>query len=438
MKQQSLWASGLEGAVSTQALQGDARTEVLVIGAGMAGILCAHMLKEAGAQCIVVEGNKIGSGVTRNTTAKVTAQHALMYAQLIQKIGESKARQYYLANRRAVDDYRALASGHLCDWEEKTAFVYSTGDRKKLDQEAEAYRKLEIPMRFDEKAPLPVKVTGALGMEGQAQFHPLKLLMGVAQELTIYEDTFVTGIEGSRAATNHGVITADHIVLATHYPMVNVPGLYFMKIYQHRSYVIALSQGPQINGMYIDEREDGFSFRNARDFLLMGGGDRKTGQAEHKGGGYAPLRELAKKAYPGKEIAFEWSAQDCMTLDGMPYIGKHRRSDGCCYVATGFQKWGMTGSMVAARVLSDLITKGRSEEEELFSPQRSMLHGQLLVNLGSAAVNMARVNKRCPHLGCAMRWNDAEKTWECPCHGSRFGEDGRVIDNPAKRSIRVE
>ncbi len=433
---QSIWKHDVQpSAPLSRRLEGDARADVLIIGGGMAGILCAHKLHARGVNCAVVEQRRVGSGVSGNTTAKITAQHGLIYHPLMKKRGVETARQYYDINQRAVEEYRALARRVECDFEAKQAFVYSVSDREKLDREADAYRRLGIPGLFNENTPLPLRTCGALGMAEQAQFHPLKMLDALAKELTVYEETPVTALCGGQAVTPTGTITAQHIVLATHFPLVNIPGLYFMKLYQHRSYVIAMAGGPQIGGMYVDEREDGHSFRNHGDYLLIGGGDHRTGK---RGGGWAELKTLAARAYPGKAIRFMWAAQDCMSLDGVPYIGRHRPSQPHLYVASGFNKWGMTGAMVAAMVLSDLILAGRSDAEALFSPRRSMMSAQLFTNMGSSVAGLLRPGRRCTHMGCALSWNRRERTWDCTCHGSRFDEVGGLIDNPATEGLKHE
>ena len=433
---QSVWQDSVKEAVRPpQTLQENIETDVLIIGGGMAGILCAHKLKQAGVSCVVVEAKRVGSGTTGSTTAKITAQHGLIYQKLIKKNGVDDARRYYEANMTARQDYEKLSETYPCDFEVKTAYTYSLTDRKKVVDEARAYEKLGIKPVIQDSPPLPFQTAETLGMENQAQFNPLKLLLALANELTVYENTFVTEIRENTAVTKNGVIKAKKIVLATHFPLVNIPGMYFLKMYQHRSYVIALENAPDVDGMYVDEQEKGNSFRNYNGLLLIGGGDHKTGA---KGGNYEELRQLAKTAYPDAKEKYAWATQDCMTLDGVPYIGVHRKSAPHIYVATGFNKWGMTGSMVAANVLRDLITLGSSEYEELFSPQRSMLQPQLLVNGFSALGNLILPGKRCPHMGCSLRWNRAERTWDCPCHGSRFDEHGNLIDNPAKRGIKVE
>lgn len=431
----SLWKDTVERTFPVRRLDGDAEVDVLVVGGGLAGILCAYKLKQAGVNCAVVEDGRVGGGTTGNTTAKITAQHGLVYHQIIHKYGIDAARRYYEAHAQAVEDYEKLAALFSCDFERKTAYTYSLSDRKKLEDEATAYEKLGIKPVFLDSPPLPFTVAGAIGMENQAQFHPLKLLYALARELTVYEETFVRELRGADAITNRGTIRAKNIVLATHFPLVNIPGLYFLKLYQHRSYVIALENAKDVDGMFVDEQEKGFSFRNHGNLLLLGGGDHRTGKT---GGGWAELRRLAGQAYPGAKERYAWAAQDCMSLDAVPYIGVHRKSAPHLYVATGFSKWGMTGAMAAANVLRDLIALGSSEHEAVFSPSRSMLHPQLFANAFSASVNLVTPGKRCTHMGCCLKWNADERSWDCPCHGSRFDERGGVLENPATRGIKVK
>lgn len=415
-------------------MSGSIDTDTAVVGGGLAGVLCAYMLKERGVDAVVVEAKRIGSGATCDTTAKITAQHGLAYSRIEKEYGFKTAKAYLSANQEAVDEYRRLARSVPCDFEEKTAYVYSRSDRGKLEEEAGLYRRMGIEPVFLEHPPIPVDTVGALGMERQAQFHPLKFLTAIADGLKIYEDTFAAEIRPGEVVTEKGVVHARNIILATHYPMVNARGLYFMKLCQHRSYVLALTGAQDPEGMYLDEQEGGLSFRTYKEYLLLGGGGHRTGES---GGGWAELRRAAAAAYPHAKERYAWAAQDCVSLDAMPYIGRHRRNSRDLFVATGFNKWGMTGSMVAARLLSDLIAEGSSRYEALFDPSRSMLHPRLFLNVGQAALHLFSFGKRCPHMGCALKWNPVECTWDCPCHGSRFDRNGKLIDNPAKRGIKI-
>ena len=207
-----------------------------------------------------------------------------------------------------------------------------------------------------------------------------------------------------------------------------------MKLYQERSYVIALENGEQINGMYVDEAQKGMSFRNYKNYLLVGGGDHRTGK---DGGNYREIRTFAKIHYPSSPEKYHWATQDCMSLDGVAYIGRYSPKIPNVLVATGFNKWGMTTSMVAAEILSDMVTGKKNDFEELYNPSRSIIAPQLAVNLFESTVGLLTPStKRCPHLGCALKWNSAEHTWDCPCHGSRFKENGQIIENPATNDLK--
>ncbi len=410
-------------------LRSDLKTDVLIIGGGMAGLLCAHKLAEAGVDYALVEADRICGGITKNTTAKITSQHGLVYHKLIGQFGVERARLYLEANQAALAQYRKLCQDIDCDFEEKDAFVYSTDSRRKLDQELAALDRLGFAAAFSEHIPLPIAVAGAIQFPRQAQFHPLKFVAAIAKNLRIFERTKVVELGPGKAVTHAGTITAKAILVATHFPLLNKHGSYFLKLYQHRSYVLSLKNAPDIDGMYLDENQKGLSFRNYQDLLLLGGGSHRTGK---RGGGWQELERFASQYYPDAKETARWATQDCMTLDGVPYIGPYSKRTAGLYVATGFHKWGMTSSMVAANVLTDLVLERDNPYTPVFSPSRTILRPQLVVNgLESTLGLLTPTKPRCPHMGCALKYNAAEHSWDCPCHGSRFGEDGTRIDNPA-------
>lgn len=415
-------------------LEGSEKTDVLIIGGGIAGILCAYFLQEKGVDYILAEGRTICSGITKNTTAKITAQHGLIYDKLLRNAGQEKAKMYLDANQNSVKKYGELCKNIDCDFEEKPAFVYSLNDRRKLEGEAKALEKIGFSAQITETKELPFPTEGAVCFQNQAQFHPLKFLSGISGNLHIYEHTFVKELKEKTAVTEKGSITFQKLIFATHFPIDNKHGLYFLKMYQDRSYVIALENGPQVKGMYLDEAKGGMSFRNYGDYLLIGGGSHRTGK---NGGNWRELQSFARKYYPCSKEKYAWAAQDCMTLDGIPYIGKYSPNMPDCYVATGFQKWGMTSAMTAAMILTDMVMERENPYAEVFAPSRSMMKPQLLINGWEALTNIfTKAQKRCPHLGCALKWNSLEHTWDCPCHGSRFDAQGRLLDNPANGDIR--
>ncbi len=410
-------------------LNGDKNTDVLIIGGGIAGILCAYFLEQNNINYILVEGNKICSGVTKNTTAKITSQHNLIYNKMLNSKGIEKTKMYLDANEQAVKKYIELSKEIDCDLEIKDNYVYSLDDANKIENEMDALLKIGFNAKYSSSLKLPFETQGAVKFLNQAQFNPLKFISGICKNLRIFENTFVREIKENVAITDNGKIKAEKIIFATHFPFINRHGSYFLKQYQHRSYVVALENAEDMDGMYIDENKKGLSFRNYENMLLLGGGAHRTGK---KGENWEILREKAKAYYPKAKEKYYWATQDCMSLDSIPYIGQYSKSTPNWYVATGFNKWGMTSSMAAAMILSDTIMEKKNNYLEVFNPSRNMLKPQLLINAFEAVTNLLTISpKRCTHMGCALKWNNAEHTWDCPCHGSRYTSGGKIINNPA-------
>lgn len=432
--------------------------EIVVIGAGMAGLLTAYYLQRQGRQVIVLEALEIGSGQTKNTTAKITSQHGRIYHRLTEEFGEEQARLYVQANEQAIDAYEELIDREqfACHFKRTDACLYSAVSGKELEQEVFAARSIGIPAQYREQTNLPFLVQGAVCVPNQAEFHPLEFLQQLAGELHVYEHTNVLRVRGHRVITDHGKIVAEHIVFATHYPFPIIPGFYFARQHQERSYVLALAGVPKWEGMYYGVDEDGLSFRWYEDILLVGGGGHRTGEqieelpadmpvVKHMPGrcGYSKLREQVKLLFPEATEVASWSAQDCMTHDGLPFIGKYSCLRPYWYVATGFGKWGMTGSMLAAQIISDRICGIPNPYAKLFSPQRlhvmagwkEFKHDIKISVKGLIHGHSRKATVKCPHMGCELEWNPEEKTWDCPCHGSRFDGDGKLIDNPAQTGI---
>ncbi len=424
----SVWTESAEKS-NFPKLDKNIKTDVLIIGGGMAGILCAYMLKNAGVDCVLVEAKRICDGITKNTTAKITLQHGLLYNKLLNRFGKEKALLYYKAQKAACDKYAELCSNIECGYEEKDAFVYSLDDKEKIKNEISALKLIGADAEFCRETNLPFQVAGAVCVKKQAQFHPLKFAYSISKNLPIYENTKVLQLLPNKAITNHGEINCKKMIIATHFPINNKHGGYFLKLYQHRSYVIALENAQNVDGMYVDESDTGLSFRNYKNLLLLGGGGHRTGK---QGGNWRELEHFAKKYYPTSKIVNKWATQDCMSLDGVPYIGQYSKNMPNMFVATGFNKWGMSSSMVSAMILSDLVQGRKNRFADIFSPSRSIFHPQLAINAFESAVGLLTPTvPRCPHLGCALKYNPDEHSWDCPCHGSRFDENGRLLDNPA-------
>ncbi|MBQ4333193.1 MAG: FAD-dependent oxidoreductase [Clostridia bacterium] len=431
----SPWQKGVE-LPSFLPLAGDKTVDVLIIGGGMAGVLTAYCLHQSGVDYALVEQDRVGSGVTGRTTAKLTAQHGLIYHRLLKMGGEATARAYWQANTDALERYVTLCADMDCDYQVTDHTVYSLDNGRLIEDELTALERIGCPAKCPRELSLPFEVAGAVTFPRQAQFHPLRFLAGILPGLHIYEHTRVRQLEGTTAVTDRGRIRAGRVIVATHFPFINKHGSYFLKLHQHRSYVLALEGATLPPGMYVDDDTAGLSFRTWGDRLLLGGGGHRTGQP---GGNWAELRAFARQHYPDATETAAWATQDCVSLDGMPYVGQYSATTPRLYVATGFNKWGMTGSMAAATLLCELITGRHSPYAGLFSPSRSMLRPRLLVNGYHAIKSLVTpTTPRCPHLGCALTWNAAEHSWDCPCHGSRFDETGRRLNNPATGDLPIK
>lgn len=415
-------------------LDKDINVDVAIIGGGICGILTAYFLEKSGIDYVLLEGSKIADGTTGNTTAKITSQHGLIYNKFTKENNLKTAKKYLDANQEALMEYKNICKNIDCDFETKDNYVYSVYNIQKLYNETEILNKIGFEADLVKETPLPFKTVGAVRFKNQAQFNPLKFISAISENLNIYENTFAQKIEDNVIITQKGNIKAEKIIVATHFPFINRHGSYFLKLYQQRSYCIALDKAPNFDGMYIDEAENGISFRNYGQYLIVGGGGHRTGK---HGGNWQELRDFSKKYFPRSKEEFAWAAQDCMSLDSIPYIGNYSALTPNLFVATGFNKWGMTSSMVAAKILTDKILEKENEFAEIFSPSRNILKYQLLINSTEAVTNLLNFKtKRCPHLGCSLVWNSAEHSWDCPCHGSRFNREGKVLENPSTKNLQ--
>lgn len=480
MERGSLWSK--ECSISPrEKLKGEIETEVAVIGAGLAGILIAFQLQDEGKKVIVLEGNRIASGQTKNTTAKITAQHGEIYNSLIAKFGKGTAKNYADCNLKAVEWYRDFINKNEidCDFEDKDAWLYSSRQYERIKQEYEACKELEMPVEFMENTKFLNRNVSAVVMKNQAQFNPLMFIKSISEKLKIYEQSYATEVKNNCIIGKDFCVRAEKIVFACHYPFVNFPALYFTRLHQERSYVVSIKDTSDINGMYYGIDADGISLRRYEDKLLVGGSQHRTGQ-NLEGDKYDSIRKNIKNYFPNSSETEFWSAQDCITADGLPYIGTFSKSKPDWYVATGFGKWGMTFSAVSAQIITNLITEKNKKETKIFSPSRISISAVCGIakegfhsakglikravfipkeklkeigvgNAGSVFVGGRRlgvyreseenyycVSLKCPHLGCKLEWNGDEKSWDCPCHGSRFNYKGELIDNPAQRDITIE
>ncbi len=473
-------------------LQEDINSEVTIVGGGITGITTGYLLSLAGKKVTIIDAGRLFNGTTGHTTAKVTAQHGIIYEELIQHFGEERAKMYYVANDSAKAFIKDTVSKQniSCEFEETEAYIYTNSEKelKKLEREAEAYKKLGIRGDLVNAMPLQLPMRSAIIMEKQAQFHPIKYLLPLVQVIlknggTIYENTTAINIEKGEmpkviTRTGH-TIESQSIISCSHFPFYDGKQFFFTRMYAERSYVVAVKDELDYpGGMYVSSETPKRSVRKAGNLLLLGGESHKTGQGINTMKHYEALASFGKDELSLSDILYRWSAQDLYTLDKVPYIGRLSTNEDNIFIATGFQKWGMTNSTAAALMLKDLILHGKSQYEPLFGPARLNIDPSVKTFISqnaNVAVEFVKgkidlvdkqiedvevgegvhvkingekcgafrdeegklhvVNATCTHLGCEVAWNEGERSWDCPCHGSRFSIDGEVLEGPADQPL---
>lgn len=480
---------------SYPALTEDVTVDVAVVGGGLAGVMTAKLLKDAGKTVALIEADRIGAGVSGHTTAKVAALQQLIYAELIDKHGEEKARlageSYRAAIARLAD---LIAANNIdCDFEHKANYTFATDadGLAKVKAELEASQKLGLPTSFAESSDLPFPITGAIMMADEAQFHPRKFMLAIAATLPtngshVFEQTRVKTVEDEgpcRVITDNGpTVIAQDVVVTTNLPILDI-GLYFAKTYPQRSYLVGgridPSRAPQ--GMYIGVGKGYRSIRttptdDGGTLLIVGGEGHKVGSEEATDERFGKLESFLQENF-GVTAEYRWSSQDFVSFDKLPYIGPLTPAHQHTYIATGFSLWGMVKSVISAMVLSDRIMGRENPWADLYDSTRATPfvtptsiqqnlevgtrwvgdrfkglfdstdsvapgEGKLVTHKGTKVAayrddsgQLHTVSAVCPHLGCIVAWNQAETSWDCPCHGSRFSCDGKILHGPAVQPL---
>jgi glycine/D-amino acid oxidase-like deaminating enzyme/nitrite reductase/ring-hydroxylating ferredoxin subunit len=493
----SLWVSTAEGPAFPE-LEDDLAVEILVVGGGITGLSVAQLLVEEALDVAVIDAGRVGRGVTAGTTAKISSLHGLTYAKLESSFGAEGARIYGEANEAGLRHITATADalGIECDLRRRPNYTYtdSADDLGEIEDEVEAALRAGLPASYIDDVPLPFDVAGAVRFDYQAEFHPLEYLDGLAEWLRergclIFEHTVATGVTDGAPATvetKRATVRADHVVVATHFPFLD-RGLFFARVHPERSYAVAgPARGPVPEGMFLSAGRPTRSIRfhpgAAGELVLVGGEGHKVGQGGSTADRYAALEEFARQQFGMASIEYRWSTQDNMPVDGVPYIGALTPLSKRLYVATGFKKWGLAHAGAAAMMLRDELFGRDNPWTSLYDATRlgplSSLSPFIKANLNVAfhffadrvtrrslapaaglapgdgrvlarrerQVAMSResdgtlraVSARCTHLGCIVNWNGAERSWDCPCHGSRFAPDGKVLQGPATRPLEPE
>lgn len=479
-----------------ESLQNDINTDVCIIGGGLSGLTIGYYLsKKSNKDITIIEKDEICGHTSGHTTGKVTSQHGLFYKYLIDSKGVDFAKKYLAANEEAIDNIEKIAIEENidCDFKRESAYVFTTEQKEveKIKEEVVATRSIGKQSEFLENINLPINIFGAIKFNNQAFFHPVKYADGLCRAVInsngkIYENTKAVEVKKDDdkfiVYTNNGKITADYVVIATRYPIINVPGYYFLKMYQSTSYAIIVDTNAKLeHGMYISSETPTISFRTIQDenkvLLQVVGYDFKTGEKVISNG-YKELEQLIKSMYPNSNVLYKWTSEDCITLDKIPYIGRFSNMMENIYVATGYNKWGMTLSNIAGNIISDEILGRENKYEDIFKSTRlePIKNRKELGNMIKQASNsivfnkfkvpeeklreidkcvgkiieidgekvgvykdengkIFQVNPVCTHLGCELSFNQEDKTWDCPCHGSKFTVEGKSIEPPSIKNL---
>ena len=519
----SYWISSVEGLKKDYGkLESKEKADVCIIGGGLTGLTCGYYLSKLGKKVIILEKDKIMNHASGNTTAKITSQHGLFYDYLIKSQGKQMAKQYLEANQEAIKNIHNIIEEENidCDFEWQDAYIY-TQDKNEVDKiidEIEAVNSLGLDAEFVENIDIPIKekgkyekidflnnknkdnikinkkVWGAIKFKNQAQFNPCKYGIALADIITknngiIYENSKVIDLEiedeNYFVVTQDGKVNAKKVIIASHYPIINYPGFYFLKMYQETSYLMAFEVKEKLfDGMYINSDEPTISLRTAKcgdnRLLIVGGSNHKTGAKIDLKKSYKRLEDAAKQIYPSAKLVSYWNTQDAVSLDKIPYIGEFSKMMPDVYIGTGYKKWGMTSSNVAANIIVDKIMNKENPYEDVFKSTRlkpiknykefgnvlkeigfSLVINKLkksedllkdvkqgegkIVEIEGSKVGVYRdeegkiyaVKPICSHLGCELSWNNLEKTWDCPCHGSRFTYEGKSVYEPSIKDLEI-
>ncbi len=475
-------------------LSNNLSVDVAIVGAGLAGITAATLLKRAGKTVAVIESKQISTGVSGHTTAKITSLHQLIYADLIQKHGKEKAQIYAQSNQAALEFVAKMVREEQidCDFSRRSAYTFAeTEDHlKDIEKEVEAALKLGLPATFVRETSLPFPIAGAIKFDNQAQFHSRKYLLHLIKEIPgngsyVFENTRVQKVEENnfcQVITDKGIIQAQDVIVATNIPITD-EGLFFAKTYPKRSYIIGarIAEDKAPDGMYIGTGDKYYSIRTTPDkdglLLLVGGGGHKVGTVENTEEKYFDLENYARSRFRVESIDYRWSTQDFVSFDRIPFVGKLTPLSKHTFVATGFSLWGMTQATLSGMILADNILGIENPAADLYDATRATpfvspegikqnlevgTHwvGDRLKGLNKSLADVAigegelvtvdgdkvaayrdetgqihAVSAVCPHLGCIVAWNSAEKSWDCPCHGSRFNCDGEILHGPTVKDL---
>ncbi len=488
-KNQSFWKKGKQE-VSYSKLAKNEEVDVAVIGGGMSGVLTAYLLAKEGKSVALIEAREMVSGSTGGTTAKLTSQHQLVYGEILDRDGVDVAKDYYDANELGRELVQSLVEKYdiKCDFETMPAYVYTQDvkNKKQMEKEAQAYKEIGINGELVTTIPLDLKIEQALIMNNQAQFHPVKFLESMIVEIeklggkiyehTVYMETERSGDKLILSTDTSFTVTCEQVVFATLFPAEDPDSYFSDSMKPVTSHLMAFKNTEVFNsGMYINDDSPKRTFRGAKDgddnVFIVGGETHPTGDGKSTEQHYEAIEKFAKEEFGLTEILGYWSEHDMVTADRRPHIGPIKEEDFQMYVMTGYSKWGLAAAAAGAQLMTDLLTGKKNKFKDLFDPQRKISEENDVEESSSGKGRKSGVTPKseklknneakrfkvdgkpagiykdnegknyyldlaCTHLGCEVKWNDGDKTWDCPCHGSVFDAKGGVLAGPAKEPLK--
>ena len=437
-------------------LSEDIQCDVCIVGGGLSGIANAYYLATQGKNVVLLEKDTILAGATGNSTGKLTTQHDLIYANLIKKFGYQNAKIYYEANQEAVTFGQSFAIDDELKLADSIIYAQTEQGAELLKQEAKAYDELGISGELGRNSELPIPMLSTLTMRGESQIHPVRFgqhlaRLAVKAGARIYEHTDVLEMNFKerviRSSSKHRVQFSE-LILCTHYPIEALRGIQILKLAVDRSYIVAAIADMALTGQYIAVDHPKRSIRTAKidgkTYFLLSGASHKAGMEEDTAQHYEKLYADMKTTFHLESIVTGWSAQDPETPDLIPYAGPIATSLPHIFISTGYRKWGLSNSLASARIITDQIVGRANPASALYAPHRTgfgafLLQAMKLTGLVAKEFTTGHLTRRdapiCTHMGCRTRWNNAEETWDCPCHGSRFRKDGSVLEGPATKPL---
>ncbi len=457
--QNSLWLKDIE-TLSLPTLSKSLECDVCIVGGGLSGIYTAYLLAKKGLQVVLLEAkSSIAHGTTSHSTGKLTPQHGIIFSKLLKDFSDDEVRTYYKANKSAIES--ALQLVPIETYQKTDSYIYAQSKygSNTIQDELNAYKKLNIPGIETTETELPIPITSALKMENTAQIHPTNFAIHFAklalkEGASIFSNCRVTRviIDEKVVETNSDYrINYKNLVLCTHYPIESFKGMLTTKLSIDRSYLIASKASELLKGQYLSVENPTRTIRTAlvsnTPYFIYGGNNHKAGTVKHTKNYYKELERELKGNFDLPKPTYFWSAQDPNTPDHIPYIGQITNDEPTLYIATGYRKWGLSNSLVAGEIISSTITKEVHSGTSLYSPSRgnfgkNLLHS--LKNIGFVTTSLVggyltRIEApKCTHLGCKTRWNEGDETWDCPCHGSRFDKNGNIIEGPAVYPLKLK